>query len=146
MKKPIDPNLNNFADDLESMLDDGSSGFSLNADPIEQEDKNENKKLEIEIKKNHYSGESSHHHSSHSTHHHGSHHSPHGGYSHGGEHSEHSEHRHHSGHHRSAPEKKKKERKKLPVAARIAIAILLIFLLLISLFPLLFLNTREKVI
>lgn len=117
MKKPIDPNLNNFADDLENMLDDGSS-FSINDAKSAQDDTPE--KLEIEIKKNHYSRESTHHHhSSHSSHHSSSNHSS-------SHHSSHS-----SSHSTSSESEKKKEKKKLPIAARIAIAILILLLLLV---------------
>ena len=122
MKKPIDPNLNNFADDLENMLDDGSKGFSIN--DTETKHNNKPEKLEIEIKENHYSREDEHHHhSSHGNHHHSSsHHSS----------SHHSSHGSHSHSSSSKSKKKKEKKKKLPVAARIAIAILIIILLLIS--------------
>lgn len=168
MKKPIDPNLNNFADDLESMLDDGNAGFSLKDESAMQK-RTDSGKLEIEVKKNHYSGEGEHHHhsshssshhssqgsshssdhhsshsSSHSSDHHSSHSSSHSSGHHSSSDSSHSSHSHRSRSSSSSSGKSKKEKKKLPIAARIAIAILLILLLLFSSIAVAFLVLQQN--
>ncbi|MCH5315417.1 MAG: LCP family protein [Eubacterium sp.] len=127
MKKPIDPNLNNFADGLEDILDDGS--FKLNDNESDQ--RKSNGELEIKIKENHYSGAEHHHHSSHSHSDHHSSHEHHSSHSHGEHRSSSHHHSSHESHSSSSKSKSKKEKKKLPIAARIAIAILIIILFLI---------------
>lgn len=124
MKKPIDPNLQGFGDDLENVLNlSEAESFELNGETPKKEDKQNDNEMQIEVKKNHYSGASHHHHSSSgSSSHSSSHGSSHSSSSHGS-----SSHSHH--HHSSSQSKKKK--KKMPVAAKIALAIFIILLLLV---------------
>lgn len=123
MKKPIDPNLDGFDDNLPIDVDADKTVFEINENIVESKSpKSENKM----ITNGNLSGEESslsfHHHSSshqsghsHSTHHHSSHRSKH-----------HSSHRHHHHHHHSSHSKKKK----MPVIAKVLISIVAIILAL----------------
>ncbi len=134
MKKPIDPNLQGSAENIEEILLQGvkteSRDFMLKNE-TEKATESTGGEMQIEVKKNHYSSEHRHHHSSHSS---GG--SSHGGSTHSSSHSSHgsshSSHSSHSSSHssHSSDKKSKKEKKKLPIAAKIAIALLLILLLL----------------
>lgn len=133
MKKPIDPNLENFDnDELLNSIDsnnDDNAGFDFKkpaADLFSSEnqksaslDNNEFSDFKMREKQYHkHSSSSTHHHSSSSSHGSGSH-----------SHSSGS-HTHSSGSHSSKSHRKKKK-KKMPIAARIAIAVLAIILVLI---------------
>lgn len=114
MKRPIDPNLENFDDSLPINIDEISAGYSpVSSDSLDENgslaSQNENspkadseKSSEFRMKEKQYY-HSSHHHSSHSSH---------------------SSHSHSSS-------KKKKKKKDIPTAAKIAIAILAIILILL---------------
>lgn len=112
MKKPIDPNLENFDNDdfIANIGNSDSDSGGFKADEVLLFDKPTNNNETSELKLDYEVKENQQHRHHHHHHHSGKHHS--------------------SSHHHSSHTSKKKK-KKMPIAARIAITILLILLLLI---------------
>lgn len=133
MKKPIDPNLENFGEelnlDLVSDNDNELTTFSL-PDGDKKPEAVPNFNIEETVKEHHHHHH--HHHSSNSDH---ASHGNHGGSGHhhsshsGGSHHHSSSHSHSS--HSSSKKKSKTNKKKIPTAGKVAIAILVLLLVLI---------------